>query len=121
MEIAAHAHRLHQIVHRAGRDTLHVGFLHHGGERLLGHAARLQEAREVGALAQLGNAQFDRAGAGLPDPVAVAVALGQTLGGLLAIGRAGLAFDFQLHQPLGGKADHLAQQIGIRGLLHERA
>lgn len=65
--------------------------------------------------------QFDGAGAGLPDPVAVAVALGQTLGILLAVGRPGLAFDLQLHQPLGGKADHLAQQIGIRALLHERA
>jgi hypothetical protein len=42
--------------------------------------------------------------------------LRQTLGVLLAIGRAGLAFHFQLHQALGGKADRLAQQIGIRGL-----
>jgi hypothetical protein len=118
---AGHAHRLHQIVHRTGRDALHVGFLHHGGERLLGHAARLQEAREVGALAQLGNAQFDRTGAGLPDPVAVAIALRQAFGVLLAIGRPGLALDFQLHQALGGKADHLAQQIGVWGLLYERA
>ena len=51
----------------------------------------------------------------------VTVALSQTLGALLAVGRPGLAFDFQLHQTLGGKADHLAQQIGIRGLLHEPA
>ena len=58
---------------------------------------------------------------GLPDPLAVAVALGQALGVLLAIGRPGLAFDFQLHQTLGGKADHLAQQIGVWGLLYERA
>ncbi|UWU81605.1 hypothetical protein N2603_37070 [Bradyrhizobium huanghuaihaiense] len=47
--------------------------------------------------------------------------MGQTLRILLAVGRPGLAFDLQLHQPLGGEADHLAQQIGIRGLLHERA
>ena len=88
---AAHAHRLDQIVDRAGRDALDVGFLDHRGQRLLGHAARLQEAREVAALAQLGDAQLDRAGARLPDPVAVAVALGQPLGALLAIGRAGQA------------------------------
>src|SRR5262249_55735400 len=93
---------------------------HHGGERLLGHAAGLQEAREVGALAQLRDAQLNRAGAGLPDPVTVAVALGQTLGILLAIGYPGLAFDFQLHQPLRGKSDHLAQQIGVRGLLYRK-
>jgi len=47
---------------------------------------------------------------GLPDPVAVAVALSETLGVLLALSRPGLAFDFQLHQTLGGKADHLAKQ-----------
>lgn len=117
----AHAHGLHEIVDRAGRDALHVGFLHHGGERLLGHAAGLQEAGEVGALAQLGDAQFDRVGASLPNPVAVAVALRQTLGALLAIGGPGLAFHFHLHQTLGGKADHLAQQIRIGGLLHERS
>jgi hypothetical protein len=76
----ARPHRLHQIVHRAGRDAQHVGFLHHGGERLLGHTVRLQKAREVGALAQFRDAKFDRAGAGLPDPIAVAVTLDQTLG-----------------------------------------
>ena len=106
---AAHPHRLHQVVDRAGRYALDIRLLDHGGERLLGHPARLQKAREVGALTQFGNAQLDRTGAGLPDPVAVAVALGQTLGVLLAVGRPGLAFDFQLHQPLGGKADHLPQ------------
>ena len=39
---------------------------------------------------------------------------------LLAIAGAGQATDLQLHQPLGGKADHLAQEIGVGGLLHER-
>jgi hypothetical protein len=77
---AGHAHCLHQIVHRKGRNALHEGLLHHGGERLLGRASRLQEAREVRALAQLGNLRFDRAGTGLPDSVALAVALSQTLG-----------------------------------------
>jgi hypothetical protein len=33
---AAHAERLDQLVHRAGRDALHVGFLDDGGQRLLG-------------------------------------------------------------------------------------
>ncbi len=31
------------------------------------------------------------------------------------------AFNFQVHQPLGGKADHLAKQIGIGGLFQRRA
>jgi hypothetical protein len=40
---------------------------------------------------------------------------------LLALAGAGQAFDLQLHQPLGGKADHFPQQIGVGGLFHERA
>ena len=34
---------------------------------------------------------------------------------------AGQAADLQLHQPFGRKADHLAQQVRIRGLLHKVA
>ena len=60
-------------------------------------------------------------GARLPHPVPVAVALDQPLGALLAPGRAGQAAHLQLHQPLGGKADHLAQEIGVRGLLDQAA
>src|SRR5262245_6223507 len=65
---AAHAHGLHQIVHRAGGDALDIGLLHHCRERFLGHPPRLEKAREVGVLAQLGNAKLV---AGLPTPIAV--------------------------------------------------
>jgi hypothetical protein len=51
---AARPHRLDQVVDRARRAAVHVGLLHHGGERLLGHAARLQEAGEVAVLGTLG-------------------------------------------------------------------
>ena len=57
----------------------------------------------------------------LPAPVAVSVALGRAEEALLAIGGAGGRARLHLHQTLGGKADHLAQQIGVRALLHERA
>src|SRR3954471_21678369 len=83
------AERLDEVVDGAGRDARDVGLLHDGGERLLGEPSRLQEAGEVRALAQLRNAQLDRAGAGLPGALPVAVALRQTLGALLAIGRSG--------------------------------
>jgi len=106
---------------RSSTERVEVGFLHHRRERLLGHPPRLQEAGEVAALAQLGDAQFDRAGPGFPVAVAIAVALDQALRALLAIAGAGKTADLQLHQPLGGKADHLAQQIRVGGLLHERA
>ena len=100
---------------------MHIGLLHHGCERLLGHPARLQKAGEVGALAQLRDAQLDGTGAGLPIALTVAVALSQALLALLAIAGTGQALNFELHQALGGKADHLAQKIGVRALLHERA
>ena len=64
-------------------------------------------------LAQLRNAQLDRAGARLPHPVAIAVALIDPLGATFAMPGAGQALDLQLHQALRGKADHLAQQIGV--------
>src|SRR5690606_10429381 len=38
-----------------------------------------------------------------------------------AISGAGGRTHLHLHQPLGGKADHLAQEIGVGGLLHQRA
>ncbi len=56
---AIHAQRLHQIVDRARRDALDIGFLNDGSESLLGHPARLQKAGEVAALAQLRDMQLD--------------------------------------------------------------
>jgi hypothetical protein len=100
---------------------LHVGFLDHRGERLLGHPARLQEAGEVAAAAQLGDAQLDRAGPRLPVAIAIAVAVVRPLGAALAVRGAGEATDLELHQPLRGEADHLAQEIGVRALLQQRA
>jgi hypothetical protein len=34
---------------------------------------------------------------------------------------AGLGAHLQLHQPLGGESDHVAKDIGVGDLLHERA
>jgi len=101
------------------RDALDVRLLDDGGQRLLGHPAGLQEAREVAAAAQLGDAQFDRPGPGLPITIAIAITLCQTGGALLAVRRACQRADLELHQPLGGKSDHIAQYIRVRGLLHE--
>lgn len=54
-----------------------------------GHAARFEEARKVGTLPELRDAQFDRAGPRLPIALAVAVALSEPQRGLLAIAGAG--------------------------------
>ena len=65
-----------------------------------------RKARKVGALAQLGNnAKLDGASAGLPAPVAIAVAL---------------PF-LNLDQPLGGKADLTYPLSGTRPLRSSRA
>lgn len=76
--------------------------------RLLGHAARLQEAREVAPFSEPGNAQLDGSCSCLPIPVAVAIALGRPQRRLLAIVGPGGRPHLHLHQTLGGKADHLA-------------
>jgi hypothetical protein len=86
-----------QVIDRAGRDPLEVGLLHHRGERLLGHPARVS-----------------------PVPVTVAVALGRPLCAILATGGAGKALNLKLDQAMGCKPDHLAQQVGVRGLLDQR-
>jgi hypothetical protein len=114
------AHGLNEIIDRPGGDTLDVGLLDHRRERLLGHPAWLQEAREVAPRPQLRDAQFDRAGPRLPIPVAVPVALGQPLRVLLAVGRAGQAAHLQFHQTLRGKTNHLAQHVRVSALLSQR-
>jgi hypothetical protein len=112
------------------------GLLDHRRERLLRDPPRLQETRKVAALPELGNAQLDRPGAGLPAAgsqgrppevaperraIAIAVALRQPARRTLAIAGAGQALHLELHQALGGKADHLTQEIGVGALLQELA
>jgi hypothetical protein len=110
---ARHPHRLDQLVDAAGRDALHVSFLDHRRERLLGGAPRFEEAREVRALAELGDLQLDRTGPRLPRPVSKAVALVGPRWRAFAVAGAAQALDLQRHQPLGDEADHLAQEIDV--------
>src|SRR5206468_3596289 len=111
---AGHAHCLDQFVDRAGRHALDVSLLDHRRQRLLGHPARLQETREIAALAQFRNAQFHRPGTGFPVALAIPVAMRDPIGAALAVRCTGQAFNFQLHQAMRSKTDHLAQQIGVR-------
>ncbi len=116
-----HAHRLDQVIDGAGGDALDVGLLDDSRQGLLRHATRLEEGRKVAAAAQLGNAQLDGACPGFPISLAVAVALIGPSGAALArcspAGRLGL----QLHEALGGKADHLAQECRVGAFLQQRA
>src|SRR5580658_4390110 len=99
---------------------MNVGLLHDRRDGLLGQPARLEKARKVAALAQLGDAKLHRAGPRLPVALAVAVALRKAIGRALAMRRSRAAFDVQLHQPLGRKADHSAQKVRVGGLLQKR-
>jgi hypothetical protein len=60
LEIPIITHRLDQLVDRARRDAQDIGVLDNGGQRLLGHPTRLKKVRKIAALAQFGDAQFDR-------------------------------------------------------------
>jgi hypothetical protein len=78
------------------------------GQSLLRQPPRLQETGEVAALPELRDAQIDGPGAGLPHPVAVAVALDQPLGR-----------DSALERTLS--VDHSSQKLRVGALLHQRA
>src|SRR5260370_20290030 len=47
--------------------------------------------------------------------------MGKALRTTLAMGGTGQPFDLQLHQALGGKADHFAQQVGVGALFQKSA
>jgi hypothetical protein len=84
---------------------------------ILGHPARLQEAREVAALPELGDVQLDRAGTGLPHPIAVAVALRPPLGRTLAIGGPGQGLHLELLvERVDVREDALEVRIRAEGL-----
>ena len=78
-----HPERLHQVVDPAGGDALHVGLLHHRRQRPLGPLARLQQAREVAAVAHPRHLQVDGAHPRVPLPLAIPVALPRPLRGPL--------------------------------------
>ena len=109
---------MHQVVDGAGGDPVDVGFLDHGHEGLLGRPPRFQETREVRALAEFGHLEIDGTSAGLPLPIAIAVTAGLPLRAALAVAGAGERLDFEVYEPLGGKADQLAQEVAVVGVLN---
>ena len=116
---ARHAESLREIVHRARGDALDVGFLYHCCQSLLGHLPGFEEAGKVRPLAKLGDAKLHRPRSRLPVAVAVAIALDQSFGVLLAVGGPGQRPYLQRHEPFGGVPDHLTQQVRIGRLLTE--
>jgi hypothetical protein len=110
---ALQAHLLDQPVDLAGRNPIDIGLLDDRDQGLLGAPARLQERREVAALAQLGDGQLDRADPGVPLAGAVAVAVGGPLQAALAELGADLVADLGVHE-LAGHPGHAGQQhVGV--------
>ena len=107
------AERTYEVVDAAGRDALDVRLLDHGEQGPLGAPARLEQSREVAALAQLRDLQLDGAGACVPAPRPVPVAPRDALGAALAVGGASLRGDLGLHHRLGEHRDGLAQEVEV--------
>jgi hypothetical protein len=107
------AHLLHQPVDLARGHAVDRGLLDDRDQGLLGPPARLQEAREVAALAELGDGQLDLADPGIPGPWAIPVAVGEAVGGALTELGADLCDDVGLHQLRGHPGHRLAQHISV--------
>ncbi len=104
--------RLHHLVDLAGGDAGDVGLLHDRDKRLLGAAARLQEAREVRTATDLRDRKLDLAGPRRPRPSPVTVAVRQPLlPRPLTAGRADELGHLRLHQLLAHPGKRLAQEI----------
>jgi hypothetical protein len=98
---------------------VHIRLLDHRGQRLLGGASRFQKGREVAAFAQPRDLQVDAACARVPGALAVAVAVDEAPGVSIAMRRTGAGLDLRLHQPVGGKRQHLTHQVAIGALLDQ--
>src|SRR3954451_22525181 len=85
---AGRAHGLDEIVNGPCRDPMNVGLLDHGRKRLLGRAARLEESRGIGALAQLGDGEVDPACPRVPGTIPKAVSVIEPIGAAHARWRA---------------------------------
>ena len=118
------AEGLDQLLHPPGRDPEQVAGRHHRGQRPLGPPAALEQpVGEVGALAQLGDRDLHRAGAGVEVPGPVAVAGVGPLRAALAVGGAADRVGLGRHQRLHERGQHRSEQVGLGTLQvlgHER-
>ncbi len=115
----AEAHRLHQLVDPPGRDAADPGLLDHRDQRLLGRLARLEERRKVRPLAQLGDAQLERAEARVEAAIAIAIAVIEPLGAALVPAGADQTLDIGFHQDLQHRLRHGSQEIAVAALLQQ--
>ncbi len=116
---AGEPHGLDQLVHPAGRDAADPGLLDHRHQRLLAGLPGLQEGREVGPLAQLGDAELQGAQPGVERPLPVAITVVEPLGRALVPAGADQALHIGLHQELQHGLGHGPQEVALAGLLQQ--
>ena len=105
------AERLDQLIDLPRRHAAHVRLLDHRDECLLRAAPRLQKAREVGAAPDLRDRQLELAGARVPAPRPVAVAVRQPVWVALAMLGADQLRHLRLHQLPHHPTQRLAQEV----------
>ena len=111
------AERLGEVVDCPRRDAVDVGLLDHREQRSLVPAPRFQEAREVGALAELRDLQLQGADAGVPFPLSIAIAVGGPAGRPLVRLGADQVGHLGAHQLLRQQLHAVAQKVRVRALL----
>ncbi|MNS49459.1 hypothetical protein D3C72_820670 [compost metagenome] len=106
-----HAQGQQQVLDLAGAHALDVCLLDDGQQRSLGTLARLQEAGEVAALAQLRNEQLDAAEPGVEAALPVAVAARLALRILFVEAGAGQSGHLYFHDLGKGAGERVCQKI----------
>jgi hypothetical protein len=108
------AEGLDEILHPPRADPDHVRFLHHREEGAFGASPGFEQAREVAAIPDPRDRQVDRADAGIPAPLPVAVAAGQSsLRVSFAMGHAGDLGDLRFHHRLGEHPQAFSQEVHV--------
>src|ERR671910_341514 len=110
---AAHPQRLHQLIHLAGGDTMHVGFLNDRCQCPLGLPTRLQKRGEVAGVANPGHLQLHRPYPGVPVSLPVTVALSRARRAALMTPGSYVMLDLHLHECLGEYPNALLEEIRV--------
>lgn len=108
---------MNQLVDPAGGDAADPGFLDHRYQRLLHRPARLQKAGKIRSLAQLRDAQVERAEPRLQRSVAITIAIGQSTVRAFMPAGADQRFDIGVHDDLQHGLRQRTQEIAVVGLL----
>jgi site-specific DNA recombinase len=111
---ARHPQGLHQRVHPAGRNALHIRLLDHRRQRPLGAGARFQQRGEVAAIPHARHPQRETPYARVPGAVPVAVALPGPRRRPRMPPSAQMRLDFRLHQRLAHHRQCFPEEVHIR-------